>query len=145
MYVVITIAGDPVSWWTESVTDAAELAAELAQGPADVPVIDPLKGNLLISAKASVAIVQVPPSQSWIPSGTQAPVATLYVQAGPTAGSSGYTLPVGTDLADLRNQIRAAMAAGSVIKVPVSSDAGNGIAVLNGGTLTFAVVCPPPS
>lgn len=145
MYVVITIAGDPTSWWTDNATDATALAAELARGPANVPIIYPVKGNLLISAKASVTILDVPPSQSWIPSGGQAPVATLYVQAAPTAEFSGYTLPVGTNLDELQKEILATMAKERAFKVLVSSGTDHGIAVLNGASLTFAVVCPPPS
>lgn len=145
MYVVITIAGDPTSWWTESYTDANELVAELASGPVNVEVFYPVKGNLLISKGASLAILDVPPSVSWIPSGAQAPVATLYVQAGPAADFSGYTLPVGTNLADLESQITAAMHGRNEIKVLVSSATGSGVAILNGASLTFAVVCPPPA
>lgn len=143
MHVVITIAGDPTSWWTESVTDADALAAELAAGSVNVPVFYPINGNLLVSKNASVTIVDVPPTVSWIPSGVQAPVATLYVEAGPTADFSGYTLSAGTDLAQLENEITTAMDDQSVIKVPVSSSRGSGVAVLHGASLTFAVVCPP--
>src|SRR5258708_23761565 len=131
MYLVIRIAGDPTSWWTESFTDANALAAELASSPANVAVFYPVKGNLLISKGASVAILDVPPTVSWIPSGVQAPVATLYVQAGPAADFSGYTLPVGTNLDDLQTQITTAMAGQSAITVPVSSARGSGVAVLN--------------
>lgn len=145
MHVVITIAGDPTSWWTESVTDANALAAALAAGSANVPVFYPINGNLLISKNASVAIVDVPPTVSWIPSGIQAPVPTLYVETGPAADISGYTLPAGTDLAALENEITTAMNDQSTIKVPVSSSLGSGVAVLHGASLTFAVVCPPHS
>lgn len=144
MYVVINIAGDQTSWWTEKESGASEVVAELASGPADVEVFYPVKGNLLISGRASVAVLDVPPAVSWIPSGVQAPVATLYVQAGPTADFSGYTLAAGEDLADLRNQITTAMGdRPSTIKIPVSSARGSGFALLNGASVTFAVVCPP--
>lgn len=145
MYVVITIAGDPTSWWTESLTDGNELVAQFAQGAVKVPVFYPVKGTLLISKDASVAILDVPPSVSWIPSGVQAPVATLYVQDAPSATDSGYTLRVGTNLADLESQITTAMDRRDETTVPVSSATGSGVAILNGASLTFAVVCPPPA
>lgn len=143
MNIVITIAGDPTSWWTKSFANAEALVAELAQGAVNVPVFYPVEGNLLISMRASVAILDVPPVVSWIPSGVRAPEATLYVETEPTADFSGYTLPAGTDLAHLQNEITTAMNGPSVITVPVSSSRGSGVAVLNGASLTFAVVCPP--
>jgi hypothetical protein len=145
MYVTITIAGDPTSWWTEAVADASAFAAELAQGPVNVPVFYPVAGNLLISKGASVAIFAVPPTVSWIPSDAQAPVATLYVQAAPTGDDSGYELPVGTDIVNLAEQIKDSMTHGTTITIPVSSGLSRGVAVLNGASLTFAVVCPPPT
>lgn len=151
MYVVIKIAGDSTSWWTKSYTDANALVAELAQGPANVPVFYPIIGNLLISRLASVAILDVPPSVSWIPSDTQAPVATLLVESGPVAEPAGssdspaYTLPVGTNLDELASKIMSAMSGSSTTTVNVSSGPYSGLAVLNGASLTFAVVCPPPA
>lgn len=151
MYVLIKIAGDSTTWWTKSLTDASALAEQLAHGPASVPVFYPVIGNLLISRLASVAILDVPPSVSWIPSDTQAPVATLLVQTGPAAGaagssdSPGYTLPVGTNLAELASKITSAMSGPGITTVNVSSGPNTGVAVLNGAALTFAVVCPPPA
>lgn len=147
MYIIITIAGDPTSWWTKSdadtYPDAKTLATKLGQASANVPVLAPVEGNLLISKNASVAILEQLPGESWIPSGGRAPVATLYVEAGPTTDSSGYTLKVGTNLDDLEKTITAAMDESSTVTVEVSSVDGSGVAVLNGASLTFAVVCPP--
>lgn len=146
MYVIINVAGDPTSWWTESFASGSALAAELAQGPVNVPVFYPVKGNLLLSPLASVSVFDVLPTVSWIPSGVQAPVATLYVQASPPATHfSGYTLPVGTNLVDLASEIMSAMKEPpSRVTVGVHSGPNAGSALLNGATLTFAVICPPP-
>src|SRR5579859_4753129 len=108
MYVVIKIAGDSTSWWTRSLADGNALAGELANGAANVPVFYPVIGNLLISAEANVAILDVPPGDSWIPSDTKAPVATLYVQSGPSANPAenpALTLQVGTNLDELASEI----------------------------------------
>src|SRR5258708_28284865 len=121
MYLVIRIAGDPTSWWTESFTDANARAAELASSPANVAVFYPVKGNLLISKGASVAILDVPPTVCWIPSGVQAPVATLYVQAAPAADFYGYTLPAGTNLDALQTQVTTATTGQRAITPPASS------------------------
>ena len=145
MYVIINIAGDPTSWWTESFASGSALAAELAQGPVNVPVIYPVKGNLLLSPQASVSVFDVLPTVSWIPSGVQAPVATLYVQASPATHFSGYTLAVGTNLVDLASEIMSAMKVPtSRVAIAVHSGPNAGSALLNGATLTFAVICPPP-
>lgn len=146
MYVIVNIAGDPTSWWTKSFDSGSALAAQLAQGPVNVPVFYPVVGNLLLSPTASVSVFDVPPTVSWIPSGVQAPVATLYVQAGPATHFSGYTLPVGTNLADLASEIMSAMKQPpSRIEIAVHSGPYAGNALLNGATLTFAVICPPPA
>ena len=152
MYVLIKVAGDSTTWWTKSLTDADALVEQLAHGPAKVPVFYPVIGDLLISRLASVAILDVPPSVSWIPSDTQAPVATLFVQTGPppadsaeSSDSPGYALPVGTNLVELAAQIMSAMSGPSITTVKVSSGSDTGVAVLNGASLTFAVVCPPPA
>lgn len=148
MYVVINIAGDPTSWWTQSVTDSNALAAELAQGPANVEVFAPLKGNLLISRLAIVSIVDVlADPHSWIPSGSTAPIATMYLPspAGVSGADPGYALPVGTDLGALGDQITSAMGSGGSVTVPVSSAVGSGVTLLNGASLSFALLCPPPA
>ena len=145
MYVVINIVGDPTSWWTESVTDASTLAAELTHGPAVVEVFAPLKGNLVISNRATASIVElIAAPHSWIPSGATAPIATLYLPSpgGVSGVDPGYALPVGTDLDELADQVMSAMVDGSGT-VPVSSSDGSGVALLNGATLTFALICPP--
>jgi hypothetical protein len=144
MYVVINIAGDPTSWWTESLTDANALVEELARGPAKVGVFFPVTGTLVISPAASVAVFDTLPTLSWIPSGVQAPVATLYVQSEPAGELAGYRLPAGTNLDDVASRIAGAMAGRGTVAVAVSADVGSGVAVLNGASLTFAVICPPP-
>jgi hypothetical protein len=146
MYVVINIAGDPTSWWTESVTDASTLAAELTQAPTAVEVFAPLTGNLVISNRATASIVDmIAAPHSWIPSGATAPIATLYLPSpgGVSGVDPGYALPVGTDLDELADQVMSAMT-GDAVTVPVSSSDGTGVALLNGATLTFALICPPP-
>lgn len=146
MYVIINVAGDPTSWWTMSFASGSALAAQLAQGPVNVPVFYPVIGNLLLSPAGSVSVFDVPPTVSWIPSGVQVPVATLYVQASPPATHlPGYTLPAGTDLESLAGEIMSAMKEpASRITVAVHSGPYAGSTLLNGATLTFAMICPPP-
>ena len=150
MYVIVNIAGDPTSWWTESFTDANSLVGELALGAVNVPVVFPVKGNLLISRLATVSSIGVLPPHSWIPSDLTAPTGLLYLPspAGMSAAGLGYTLPVGTNLDQLANEITSAMndlgtVTTSVTGSVTESLTGEGAVRLNGRSLTFAVVCPP--
>ncbi len=150
MYVVINIAGDPTSWWTESLTDANALVEELAQGAANVPIYFPVKGNLLISKLATVTSIGVVRPQSWIPSDLTAPTPLLYLPspAGISAVNLGCELPVGTNLDQLASDITSAMDNNGTVTTSVTASVtesltGSGVARLNGALLTFAVLCPP--
>jgi hypothetical protein len=145
MYTILIIDGDPTNWYLQG-TDSATVAQQLSQGPAILPVIYPLAGDLIVSARAagSVAILDVPPTVSWVPSGITAPAAVLYVPSatGPTTQFPGYELPDTTDINGLEQDIMAAMQAGQQLTTNASCLKGSGVVVLDGTKLSFAIISP---
>lgn len=153
MYTILIIDGDPTNWYLkdEGGTLAAAITKQLSEPdppPVQVPVIYPLGGQLMLSPRAAgnVAILEVQPTVSWIPSDLKAPTAILYVASatGPTHQFPGYELPDTTNVDALRQEIVAAMADGGSVSTPASTVKGSGVVMLDCAVLSFAVICPAP-
>lgn len=156
-YIFLRIGTDPTHWVLES-TDPDTVAARLSQatGPVVLPVVHPLQGNLVVSPSAAATISVAGPSaphgwhpshgwhpnHGWHPSHIvlpRWPVLYLPSLASPTQDSPGYPLEPDTDLAELEQQIIAAMSGRTVLSIRVA-DVQGGVVLLNGATLGFAVL-----
>ncbi len=144
-YTFLRIGTDPAAWVLDS-TSPATVAAQLSQatGPVVLPVVGPLQGDLVVSPLTAATIsVQGPsPTHGYHPSHIalpRGPVLYLPSPAGPTRDSPGYPLDRNTDLAELRQQIIAAMTGRTVLSVQVADNQG-GVVLLNGAALGFAVL-----
>jgi hypothetical protein len=130
----IQIEGDPTKWWLPQPVQASQLTGQ----PLSLQVSAPVMGNLFLSGKAaSVAVFDLPSGQ--VPGNVNVSAASLYVPtaAGASVGHSGYGLSSAIDLDDLPNQIMASMQRGHIQTVALS---GGGTLVINGATLSFAVL-----
>ena len=69
----------------------------------------------------------------------------LYVPTpgGPTSEFPGYSLPEGTNLGELSQEIQNAMRTGGTTTTPISTSKGGGKLRINGNALPFVVLCPP--
>jgi hypothetical protein len=77
----------------------------------------------------------------WNGSGATA-VLYLPTVTGMTHTSLGYELDQGTDVRELEQNITAAIRDGSLLPVNVSAGLSDGLVVLNGAALEFALLCP---
>jgi hypothetical protein len=140
---ILHIEGDPTSWVLPG-TEPVEPAWSKSADPVALKVAGPLAGTLLLSPRhaGSIVIVPPPPGGGWVPAEPLAS-ARLYVPstAGASAESTGYELAAGTNVDELQNSIIAAMQHGDVVTVPVSTISGDGVVLLDGAVLSFAVVC----
>ncbi|HEY3903946.1 MAG TPA: hypothetical protein VGM14_08600 [Streptosporangiaceae bacterium] len=149
MYLVVRFDGDPTFWSLNPGLDSQPMADQLATStdPISVPVTEPLAGTMLISPRCagSVAILDQMPIESWIPSGVKAPSSVLYVPTpgGPTPEFPGYSLPEGTNLGELSQEIQTAMKTGGATTTPISTSKGGGKLRIDGNALAFVVLCPP--
>jgi hypothetical protein len=132
----LQIGDDPTKWWlTESIN-----ASQVTGQPLSVTLVAPLFGTLVISPKsASVAIFDVDSPPPAVLNVTPAPLLYVPTGTGASAGHAGYELPSDVDLIGLAGQIATAMRDGHSQTVTL---AGGGTLVLNGATLSFAVVKP---
>ena len=144
-YTFVQIGTDPTGWVLEN-ADPGAVAAQLSQAtePVVLPVVDPLRGDLLVSPSAATAIsVQGPPAaHGWHPSHIVLPghpVLYLPSPAGPTNDLPGYPLDSSTDLAALTQDLLGAMAGQTYVSVRLAEIRG-GVLLLNGATLDFAVL-----
>jgi hypothetical protein len=158
--IILKVGADPTSWFITG-TSYGAVADELGQGsPVLLDVAFPLQGQLVLSLAhtGSVALLlppaavgihpgdPPPPAQGPAQSGTGIPAPlplqspTLYLPSasGATLESSGYQLPAGTDLGALASAIKTAIGGGSIYRISLA----NGLLVLNGAALAFAVICP---
>ncbi len=138
MSVYIQIAGDPTTWWPTNPFPASQLTGQ----PLSIPVTAPAHATLVLSGKSeSVAVFELPASQA-APDGLELQVPSIYVPTatGLSAGNVGYGLPANADLPDLGNQIMASMLNGDTQAITLS---GGGTLVINGATLSFAVLVAP--
>ena len=129
----IQIGDDPTIWWLAEQIQPSQLSQ-----PLSVLTWYPIRGNLVLSPRASnVAIFTPPPvlvpNPLSGPGGLYLPTAT-----GPSAGHIGYQL-AGQDPAALAEQIQALMRNGQSQTITLGA---GGTLVLNGATLPFAVTGP---
>lgn len=129
----IQIGDDPTIWWLAEQIQPSQLSQ-----PLSVLTWYPIRGNLVLSPRASnVAIFTPPPvlvpNPLSGPGGLYLPTAT-----GPSAGHIGYQL-AGQDPAALAEQIQALMRSGQSQTITLGA---GGTLVLNGATLPFAVTGP---
>lgn len=129
----IQIGDDPTIWWLAEQIQPSQLSQ-----PLSVLTWYPIRGNLVLSPRASnVAIFTPPPvlvpNPLSGPGGLYLPTAT-----GPSAGHIGYQL-AGQDPAALAEQIQALMRSGQSQTINLGA---GGTLVLNGATLPFAVTGP---
>jgi hypothetical protein len=139
----LQIAGDPTKWWPTDPFHASQLTGQ----PLSIPVNAPIQATLVLSGKsASVAVFDSPSGQTDPGPGTLEPqVPYIYVPtaSGLSAGHVGYELPTNVNLTDLANQIMASMRSGHSQAVTLGGSDSGGTLVLNGATLSFAVLVTP--
>jgi hypothetical protein len=136
MSAYIQIAGDPTKWWPANPFQASQLTGQ----PLSIPVTAPAYATLVLSGKSeSVAVFEV--SQA-APDGLELQVPSIYVAtaAGLSAGHAGYELPTDVNLTNLGNQIMTSMRNGHSQAITLSF---GGTLVINGATLSFAVLVAP--
>ena len=133
----LQIEGDPTKWWIQDQVPADELTAGQ---PLTVTSLAPIEGILVLSPRsATVAVSDVPAGSPPGPLATPGEIIYLPTTAGPSAGHVGYEVAGGVDAAGLSGQIAGAMHAGQRLTIALAS---GGTLVLNGATLTFAVLSP---
>jgi hypothetical protein len=131
----IQIGDDPTIWWLAEQIQPDQLAQ-----PLSVLSWYPIRGNLVLSPRASYVAIFTPPpvlvpTPLSGPGGLYLPTAT-----GPSAGHIGYELAASTDPDALAQQIQALMHSGQSQTITLGG--AGGTLVLNGATLTFAVTSP---
>ena len=145
----IRIEGDPTSWTLGTPIDPGQVTA--ASGPVVLEVAEPLGGRLLLSPRSVGSVVFFQPAASprhgVVPNGVKLPGHCLYVASatGPDPHSNPpryYLLPQPADLAELEARITAAMSGGTIVSVDFTGPADPGVVVLNGGAVSFVVLCP---
>jgi hypothetical protein len=148
MYDQMRINNDATTWTLGQPVDPAELTR--AKEPLAFSVTGPLSGTVLLSVSAAASVALLPADgplspMGWIPGGQGAPLPLLYLPSpGANTDSPNVTeLPETTDVAALISQIKAAMAAGTRVEVPLGSAGTGGVVVLNGAALPFVAVFPP--
>jgi hypothetical protein len=141
---VLYVGGDPNGW---RLVDPVSAPApwQDSSDPVALAVNWPLFGTLVLAPgrASSLGLLEVMPVHNWIPCQVVVPHLYLPAPAEMSVGAPGYALPAGTDLSALEQSIMAAMRDGTTVDVTVSGPSGNGVIVLNGAVLPFAVLCPP--
>jgi hypothetical protein len=134
----IQIEGDPTKWWIADELPANELTGGQ---PLTVTSLAPIEGIMVLSPRSATVVVfnvpsGTPPPPLAIPDG----IIYLPTAAGPSAGHVGYVLAGDVDPMSLSSQIASSMHAGQSQTVALGG--AGGTLVLNGATLTFAVLAP---
>ena len=141
----LQIGTDPTTWVVSQAHTIGEVAQELTQAIA-VPVEFPLVGTLVVSPRGAGAVwVSSPPPMGSHPSGAKLPGPVIRAPSAAEAtpeAPGGYPLVPGTNLAQLQQDIIAAMNGGTLLTVPVVSKGEGAVLVLSGATLAYAVVSP---
>lgn len=146
----IRIEGDPTTWRLRTPIDAGQVTP--TNGSVVLDVSEPLAGRLLLSPASVGSVVflqngEFDPHHGVVPNGVRLPEQCLYVpsQTGPDPHSNPpryYLLPRSTDLGELEAEITAAMGGRTTVTVDFTGPADPGVIVLNGGALSFVVLCP---
>jgi hypothetical protein len=134
----LQIEGDPTKWWIQDQLPTSELTGGQ---PLTVTSLAPIEGILVLSPKsATVAVSNVPPGTP--PPSLAIPGGIIYLAtaAGPSAGHVGYELAGDVDPMTLSGQIAGSMQAGQHQTIALGG--AGGTLVINGATLTFAVLSP---
>ncbi len=139
----LQIAGDPTKWWPEQQFSASQLTGQ----PVSVRIISPVIGYLVISPRAAgVAVFEL---NQTAPDCLNLQVPGIYVPtaAGLAVGHAGYQLPASADVGNLASQVTTLMRDGHSQAFTLGGNASGGTLVLNGATLSFAVVfqASPPA
>lgn len=132
----LQIAGDPTRWWPGQPFHASQLTGQ----PVSVQIVSPVTGYLVISPRASGVAVFELNHAAPDPLDIHVPGIYMPTAAGLAVGHAGYQLPDSADLADLAGQLTALMLDARSQAVTLGGDASGGTLVLNGATLSFAVV-----
>ena len=149
MELIVRIGSDPTSWAVAGATSAT-LAEQLASGPVAVPVTAPLTGTLVVSPKAagSVALIDPPggkvwQTHDWNPGHEQKPSAPYVYLASPAGPGQGGVYGVLSPVSEMTavQDITNAMTDSTVFTLQVRDPSGTGVLLIDGATLSFAVVC----
>jgi hypothetical protein len=134
----IQIEGDPTKWWIEDQLPANELTAGQ---PLTVTSLAPIEGILVLSPKsATVTVSNVPSGSPPAPLAIPGGIIYLPTATGPSAGHVGYVLAGDVDPMSLSGQIAGSMQGGQHQTIALGG--AGGTLVINGATLTFAVLAP---
>ncbi len=145
----IRIEGDPTSWTLAAPVDPGQVT--VSTGAVALEISEPLAGRMLLSPRSAGSVVFLQPAASprhgVVPNGVRLPEQCLYVPSatGPDPHSNPpryYVLPRSADLAALETQIAAAMSEGTILSVDFTGPADPGVVVINGASVSFAVLCP---
>jgi hypothetical protein len=134
----IQIGDDPTKWWLVQPFNANQLTGQ----PLTLDLAGPLGGWLVLSGRAdSVAVFNVP--DATVPADFNSTGGCIYLPTGTGASAHnfGYALTSNEAMAtaNLGSEIATAMRNGTRLTIPLY---GGGTLVINGATLTFAVVQP---
>ena len=132
----IEIAGDPTKWWPGQPFSASQLTGQ----PVSIQIVSPVSGVLVISPRAAgVAVFETNQASPGL-LGIQVPGIYVPSAAGLAMGHAGYQLPASPNLENLTSQITTLLTEGSRQNITLGGSASGGTLVLNGATLSFAVV-----
>lgn len=139
VYDFLKIGDDPTTWQLSEPIAAAALAPS-GSAPFCATIVEPRTGTLLLSSRA-VASVVLSGVGGATPNGgpfMEEPFLYLPSVTGLTATAPGsiYALPTGTVLKTLAAEITTAMSQSQPCTIQLS----NGVVVLNGASLPFAVL-----
>jgi len=134
----IQIGDDPTKWWLVQPFNANQLTGQ----PLMLDLAGPLGGWIVLSGRAaSVAVFNEP--DATVPADVTPAGGTIYLPtaAGASAHNYGYGLVINEALGgqNLAAEIATAMRNGTRLTIPLY---GGGTLVINGATLTFAVLQP---
>ena len=136
----IHVEGDPTVW---TLSEPTKLETIESGNPAELPVVSPLAGLLLLSAEASFTLLPepLPQPRGWIPGDVPIIPAGPYLYlpsvSTPTAGPVYYQLSFKAE-GNVLAAIKTAMEKRTTRKVIPMGDGG--AVVINGATLPFAVI-----
>jgi hypothetical protein len=138
------VGEDPTEWQLAS-PEPVPPPWRYSSDPVALAVARPVFGTLVLAPRraGSITLLAAEKDHPWIPAQLLLPHIYVPTSAGLGPGQPGYSLAAGTDLPGLQESIKAAMRDGSTLELAVSGLSGDGVLVLNGAVLPFAVLCPP--
>lgn len=151
MELIVRIGTDSTSWVVPN-ESSESLAGKLGQATAPVvlPVSSPLTGQLVLSHRAagSVALIDPPggkvwQTHDWNPGHEQKPSAPYVYLASPAGPGQGGVYGVLSPVSEMTavQDIATAMTDSTVLTLQVHDPSGTGVLLIDGATLSFAVVC----